>query len=51
VDRLSGLVLLLVEHIADVVTREARVTSLTFDQRIPDDVFRLHVSSDTTRMY
>ncbi len=51
VDRLSGLMLLLIEHIADVVTREARVTSLTIDAPIPDDAFHLHVSSDATRVY
>jgi hypothetical protein len=51
VDRLSGLIVLLIEHIGDVVTREARVTSLELDAPIPDDVFRLYTSSDAIRVY
>ena len=46
VDRLSGLLLLLAEHVGDQLTRHAEVTSLELDAPISDDVFVLHVSSD-----
>ena len=51
VDRLSGLLMLLVEHVGEVVTREARVTAITFDAQIGDDAFRLYTSQDVTRLY
>ena len=51
VDRLSGLVLLLAEHVGDQLTRHAEVTSLELDGPISDDVFVLHVSSDVRSIY
>jgi hypothetical protein len=51
VDRLTGVILLLTEHIADRVTRDAEVTDFEPDAAFSDDVFKLHVSSDVRRMY
>jgi outer membrane lipoprotein-sorting protein len=51
VDRLSGLLLLLVEHVGDQLTRHAEVTSLELDAPISDDVFVLHVSADVRSIY
>jgi hypothetical protein len=51
VDRLSGLVLLLAEHVGDQLTRHAEVTSVELDARLSDDVFVLHVSSDVRSIY
>ena len=51
VDRLSGLLLLLGEHVGDQLTRHAEVTSLELDGPISDDVFVLHVSSDVRSIY
>ncbi len=51
VDRLSGLLLLLAEHVGDQLTRHAEVTSLELDAPISDDVFVLHVSSDVRSIY
>lgn len=51
VDRLTGAILLLTEHIADRVTRDAEVTDFAPDATFADDVFRLHVSSDVRRVY
>jgi len=51
VDRLTGAILLLTEHIADLVTRDAEVTDFEPDAALADDVFKLHISSDVRRMY
>jgi hypothetical protein len=51
VDRLTGAILLLTEHIADRVTRDAEVTDFEPDATFADDVFKLHVSSDVRRVY
>ncbi len=51
VDRLTGLMLLLVEHIGDQVVRHAEVTDLRLDEPISDDVFVLHVSGDVKRLF
>lgn len=51
IDRLSGLILLLVEHVGDQITRHAEVVSLELDAPISDDVFVLHVSSDVRSIY
>ena len=39
VDRQTGFIVRLVEHIGDVVTRHAEVTSLELDPAIPDEAF------------
>ncbi len=51
IDAQTGAILLLAEHIGDQVTRHAEVTTFAVDEVIPDDVFRLHISSDTRILY
>ena len=51
VDRTTGLVLLLEEHVGEVTTRRAEVTSLALDEPLGDEVFELHVSEDVRRLY
>jgi hypothetical protein len=51
VDRLTGLILLLVEHVAEQVTRHGEVTDLELDPLLSDDVFLLHVSKDVRRLF
>ena len=51
VDAQTGAILLLAEHIGDQITRHAEVTTFAVDEVIPDDVFRLHISSDTRILY
>lgn len=50
-DRGTGLVLLLVEHVGEQVTRHAEATSLELDPPLPDEAFRLHVSADVRHIY
>lgn len=51
VDRMTGLILLLVEHIGDRVTRRAEVVDLELDGRMGDEVFEIHLSSDVRTLY
>ena len=51
VDLQTGMVLLLAEHIGEQLTRLAQVEWMGIDETIFDDVFRLHVSSDTRVLY
>jgi outer membrane lipoprotein-sorting protein len=51
VDRATGFILLLVEHVGDRVTRDAEVTDLELDPPFPDDVFRLHLSEGVRTLY
>jgi hypothetical protein len=51
VDKLTGLIVLLVERIGDNVTRHAEVTDLQLDAPIGDDAFVLHVSDEVRRLY
>jgi len=51
VDTQTGMVTLLAEHIGEQTTRHAEAVSMAIDERIPDDVFRLHISSDTRVLY
>ena len=51
VDRLTGLILLLTEHVGEQVSRHAEVTDLTLDAPLSDDVFVLHVSSEVRRLF
>src|SRR5918999_6434722 len=44
VDRMTGLILLLAEHVGDRVTRHAEVTDLELDPPVGDEVFRIHLS-------
>jgi hypothetical protein len=51
VDRMTGLLLLQVEHVGDRVTHHTEVIDLELDGAIPDEAFRLHLSSDVRRLY
>jgi len=51
VDRVTGFLLLLVEHIGNHVSRHAQVTSLELDPPLGDEVFELHLSSDVRMLY
>jgi len=51
VDRLSGLIVLLIERFGETVTRQADVTDLTVDGPMTDEVFALHVPEGARRLY
>jgi hypothetical protein len=51
VDRQTGMIVLLAEHVGGRITRHGEVTALTLDETIGDEVFTVHVSADTTRLY
>lgn len=51
VDRATGFMLLLVEHIGDHVARHAEVTQLELDPPIGDNSFQLHLSADVRMLY
>ncbi|HEY7599899.1 MAG TPA: hypothetical protein VH741_08230 [Candidatus Limnocylindrales bacterium] len=51
VDRQTGMILLLAEHIGGRITRHGEVTALSLDERLGDEAFTVHVSADTTRLY
>ena len=51
VDRQTGFIVLLVEHIGDVVTRHAEITSLELDPALPDELFVVHMPEDVRRIY
>jgi len=51
VDRQTGFLLLLVEHIGDHVTQHAEAVSLELDPVIPDDAFLVHLPSDVRMLY
>lgn len=51
VDRQTGIITLLVEHIGDLVTRHAEVVSLEVDPAIPDEAFVVHLPEDVRRIY
>jgi hypothetical protein len=51
IDRMTGFMLLLVEHIGDHVSHQAEVTSLELDPHLGDEVFEMYVSSDVRMLY
>jgi hypothetical protein len=51
VDRQTGMILLLAEHVGGRITRHGEVTALTLDPSLGDDVFTVHVSADATTIY
>lgn len=51
VDRQTGFITLLVEHIGETVTRHAEAVSLEIDAAIPDDAFVVHLPGDVRRIY
>jgi hypothetical protein len=51
VDRQTGFITLLVEHIGETVTRHAEAVSMELDRDIPDDAFVVHLPGDVRRIY
>jgi hypothetical protein len=51
VDVQTGMIVLLAEHVGDTLTRHAEAVSVSLDERIPDEAFKLHVSADTRHIY
>ncbi len=51
VDRQTGFITLLVEHIGETVTRHAEAVSLEVDREIPDEAFTVHLPGDVRRIY
>ena len=51
VDAQTGMILLLVEHVGDRITRHAQATNVRLDEVIPDSAFTIHTSSDTRTIY
>jgi hypothetical protein len=51
VDRMTGLILLLVEHVGERITRRAEVAALELDPTLGDETFEIHVSADTRVLY
>ncbi|CAN5477260.1 hypothetical protein BH20CHL6_BH20CHL6_01560 [soil metagenome] len=51
VDRTTGLMLLLIEHIGDRVSRHAEVVDLEVDGPIPAETFTLHLPDDVKMIY
>ena len=51
IDVQTGMMVLLAEHVGEIMTRHAEAVSVSLDERIPDEAFVLHVSSDTRRIY
>jgi hypothetical protein len=51
VDRQTGMILLLAEHVGGRITRHGEVVSLALDERIGDEAFRIHVSAETRKLY
>lgn len=51
VDRQTGLILLLAEHVGDRMTRHAEAVTVGLDEPIGDEVFQLYISKDTRVLY
>ena len=51
VDYQTGMILLLAEHVGGRITRRGQVTSMSLDEPIADDAFRVHISDDTLLLY
>ena len=51
IDRMTGFMLLLVEHVGDQVSHDAQVTALDLDPQLGDEVFEMHVSADVRMLY
>jgi hypothetical protein len=51
VDRLTGFITLLTEHVGDRTTRHAQLTGLEVDGSIPDEAFVVHLPGDARMIY
>lgn len=51
VDRMTGFITLLAEHVGDRTTRHAQAISLDVDGVVPDEAFAVHLPSDVRMIY
>lgn len=51
VDRMTGFITLLAEHVGDRVTRHAQAISLETDGFVPDEAFSVHLPADVRMIY
>ncbi|MFN8623824.1 MAG: hypothetical protein U0869_24040 [Chloroflexota bacterium] len=51
VDRMTGFISLLVEHVGDRVTRHAQLTGLETNGHIPDEAFAVNLPADVRMIY
>lgn len=51
VDRQTGMIVLLAEHVGGRITRHGEVVALALDEPLRDEVFTVHVSADATTLY
>ena len=51
VDRMTGFITLLAEHVGDRVTRHAQAITLETDGSIPDEAFSVHLPADVRMIY
>jgi hypothetical protein len=51
VDRQTGMILLLAEHVGGRITRHAEAVMVSLDEPIGDEAFEIHVSADTKILY
>ncbi len=51
VDRATGLILLLSDHVGDRLTRHAEVDDMELDPVLPDETFTVHLSDDVRMIY
>ncbi|MDQ3492446.1 MAG: hypothetical protein M3452_04200 [Chloroflexota bacterium] len=51
VDRATGLIVLLADHIGERLTRHAEVDDLELDPSLPDETFTVHLSTDIQMIY
>jgi hypothetical protein len=51
VDAMTGLILLMAEHVGERITRHAEATNVRLDETIPDSAFTVHTSADTRTIY
>lgn len=51
VDRQTGIILLLAEHVGRRITRHGEVVALALDETLGDEIFTVHVSADATTLY
>ena len=51
IDALTGMILLLAEHVGDRMTRHAEAINVRLDESIPDSAFTIHTSADTRTIY
>lgn len=51
VDLMTGIIVLLAEHVGEQLTRHAEAVVMAIDEPMSDDIFRVHISSDARILY